>query len=149
MFEETFKAGERAYEISELFKSDHYLVLKPLAGMAFACAFTGEGKKAIELGQTVLEYGQRNSDIRSMAIGQTSIGIGYMSLGDLTSAAKCFQEAIKVAADPVYSIYAKTFLGPTQILLGRLKRGRRNSPRTRGILARIWLWFLWAVCLCL
>lgn len=125
-FEEVFRAGERAYKISELFKSDHYLILKPLAGMAFACAWTGEGKKAIELGQTVLEYGQKNSDIRSMAIGQTSIGIGYFSSGDLHTAADCFQEAIKVAADPVYSIYAKAFLGPIQILLGKLKEAEET-----------------------
>ena len=126
LFDEAFRAGERAYEISMLFKSDHYLVLKPLAGMAFACAFTGEGKKAMELGKTVLEYGQRNSDIRSMAIGQTSIGIGYMSSGDLPSAAECFQEAINIAADPVYSIYAKTWLGPIQILLGKLKEAEET-----------------------
>jgi tetratricopeptide (TPR) repeat protein len=121
LFEEAFRSGERAYEISKLFKSDHYLVLKPLAGMAFACFHTGEGKKAIELGQIVLDYGQRNSDIRSMAIGQTSMGLGYMSSGDMPSAAECFREAIQIAADPVFSIYAKTFLGPTQILLGELK----------------------------
>ncbi|MBW2450525.1 MAG: hypothetical protein JRE92_08885, partial [Deltaproteobacteria bacterium] len=126
LFEEAFRSGERAYEISRLFKSDHYLFLKPLAGMAFACAFTGEGKKAVELGQTVLEYGQRNSDIRSMAAGHASMGIGYMSSGELSSAAECLQEAIKVAADPVYSIYAKTFLGPIQILLGKLKEAEET-----------------------
>ena len=126
LFEETFRAGERAYEISKLFKSDHYLFFKPLAGMAYACAFTGEGKKAIELGQTVLEYGQKNSDIRSMAIGHTSMGIGYVTSGDLFSAAECFKEAINIAADPVYSIYAKAFLGPVQILLGRLKEAEET-----------------------
>jgi tetratricopeptide (TPR) repeat protein len=126
LFEEAFRSGERAYEISKLFKSDHYLVLKPLAGMAFACGFTGDGKKAIELGKTVLEYGQRNSDIRSMAAGHASMGIGHMSSGELSIAAEYFQEAIKVAADPVYSIYAKAFLGPVQIMLGKLKEAEET-----------------------
>jgi class 3 adenylate cyclase/tetratricopeptide (TPR) repeat protein len=121
LFEEACRSGERAYEISKLFKSDHYLVLKPLAGMAFACVFTGEGKKAIELGQIVLDYGRKNSDIRSMAAGHASMGLGYMACGDLLSAEECLREAIQVAVDPVYSIYAKTFLGPVQILLGKFK----------------------------
>jgi len=126
LFEKAISFGERAQGISKLFESDHYLFLKPLAGMAFASFCRGEGKKAIGFGKTLLEYGQRNSNIRSMAMGHTSMGLGHMVSGDLLSASECLMKAVQVAADPVYSIYAKTFLGPTQILLGRLKEAEKT-----------------------
>ena len=126
MFEEVTRFGERAHEISKLYKTDHYLYFKPLGGVALASYFSGEVSKAFKLGEKTLEYGQKHSNIRSMAIGHTSVGLGHMTSGDLVSASECFQKAIKIAADPVYSIYAKTFLGPTQLLLGRIEDAEKT-----------------------
>ena len=121
MLEDAAKFGERAHEISKRYRSDHYLYFKPLAGVALTGYFSGEVSKTFELGEKILKYGQNHSNIRSMALGHTSMGISHMASGDLISASECFQKAIKIVADPVYSIYAKTFLGPTQLLLGRIE----------------------------
>ena len=44
----------------KVFKSDAYLYFKSLAGSGFAYGFCGYGHKAIEIGNTLVEYGRKS-----------------------------------------------------------------------------------------
>lgn len=121
LLEEALTFGERAHEISKSIESDQYLYFKPLGGIALACYFSGYGKKAIEAGKKNLDFGQRHSNIRSISMGHFSLGLGHLATGNLSSAGECFQRAVQISKDPVYSLGAGTFLGATQLLLGNFE----------------------------
>jgi class 3 adenylate cyclase/tetratricopeptide (TPR) repeat protein len=89
------------------------------AGMAYW--FRGECTKAIEAGETLREYGERESDLRCMTMGHWTIGHGHYSAGNYSSAIECYKRAIQVAPDPVFASGAKLLLGMTYIADGQLK----------------------------
>jgi len=117
--EEAIKFGERAHNIAESLNDDHYLYFKPLAGIACAYYAKGDWKEAIKVGETLIAYGLKHSNIRSVSMGYTAVGQGHAAAGDLISAVESYQEAINVAADPVYELWAKCWLWPTQLNIGK------------------------------
>ena len=119
--EKAIRFGERAHEIAKKIKYDHYLNFKPLAGIASVYWAMGDWKEAIRVGETIVDYGKKHSNIRSISMGHTAIGQGYLAAGDLSSAADSYQQAIKVAEDPVYGLWAKCWLWQTQLLSGKVK----------------------------
>jgi len=69
LLNEAVKFGERGHEIARSLPSDHYLYFKSLAGIGFAYGWMGDGKRAIEIGEVLLDYGRKDSNIRSMVMG--------------------------------------------------------------------------------
>jgi len=120
LLDEVIRFGERAHAISKQLPSDRYIYTKTLGGVAFSSYFSGEINTAFEYGEKILAYGQKHSHVRSIAMGHISLGVGHIASGDFSTAAECLQKAIDVAQDPMYEIYAKAFLGPAQLLLGRV-----------------------------
>ena len=121
LLDEAIVFGEKAQEISRILDSDHYLFFKSLAGIAHTYWFRGEAKKVFEIGKTLLDYGKRHSNIRSLTVGHIYTGTGYLTAGDFTSAIVCYKRAIKVAADPFYSHWGKVFLGATYVYNGQFR----------------------------
>jgi len=113
--------GEKAQEISRILDSDHYLFFKSLAGMAHTYWFKGESRKISEIGKTLLDYGRRHSNIRSLAVGHIYTGTGYIAAGDFTPAIDCYKRAIEVAADPFYAHWGRIFLGATYVYKGQFR----------------------------
>ena len=70
----------------------------------------------------LLEYGQRESDLRCMTMGHWTIGHGYYAAGNFSSAIECHQRAIQAAPDPLFASGAKLLLGMTYIADGQLKK---------------------------
>ncbi len=56
--DEGIQFGERAQEIVKLYPSDHYLYFKSLGGMAYTYSVKGDIKKALEMGNQLLDYGK-------------------------------------------------------------------------------------------
>ncbi|MBW1820521.1 MAG: AAA family ATPase [Deltaproteobacteria bacterium] len=105
--EQAIKHGERAQEISKIFKSDAYLFFKSLAGLGFAYALCGEKKKAIEIANALVEYGKKHSNIRSLTLGYAGIGNCYSIDGDLAAAIEAYERATQVGAEPFYTEYLR------------------------------------------
>jgi tetratricopeptide (TPR) repeat protein len=103
-------------------KSDKELFRFAIVGMGMAYWFRGEGTKAMEAGKMLLEYGQRESDLRCMTMGHWTIGHGYYATGNFSSAIECHQKAIQAAPDPLFASGAKLLLGMTYIADGQLKK---------------------------
>jgi class 3 adenylate cyclase/tetratricopeptide (TPR) repeat protein len=121
LLKDAISFGERAHKIAKIIKDDHYLYFKPLAGIAYAYTLKGNWKKIIEVGETILNYGQKHSNIRSISMGHVAVGQGHAAAGDLSSAAEAYQKAINVAEDPVYELWAKCWLWIPQLYLGEVK----------------------------
>ncbi|WP_300460897.1 tetratricopeptide repeat protein [Desulfobacula sp.] len=100
-FEEVFRVGERTYEISKLIKSDHYLVTKPLTGMAKNIGFIIKNvpvaakkaeahfKRAIELAEEIGANG---------IAGEAYLNLGqlYKPRNKINPARKCLSKAIEI-----------------------------------------------------
>ncbi|MFC1880444.1 adenylate/guanylate cyclase domain-containing protein [Thermodesulfobacteriota bacterium] len=121
LMEEAISFGERANEIAKVIKNDHYLYFKSLAAVAYVYWAKGKWKEAIKIGETIINYGQKHSNVRSICLGHVAVGQGHAAVGDLSSAADAFQKAIYVAADPVYELWAKCWLWQTQLYSGEFK----------------------------
>jgi class 3 adenylate cyclase/tetratricopeptide (TPR) repeat protein len=113
--------GERAKELSKVLESEEYLFFNSLAGMGLAYYYKGERMRAYEVGKDLLEYGQRNANIRSLVLGHFVIGCSYLLAGVFPSAIKCFQRSVKVSADPWYCQFPRLFLGLSYILAGEFQ----------------------------
>ena len=118
--------GERAHTLSKSFKSDQYLYFKSLAVIGFVCMNAGDARRATEVGKQILAYGQRHSNIRSMAMGHICLGINHVITGDISSAIECYQQAVQISVDPAYSLYSKTFLGFAYILGGHIQEAEQT-----------------------
>ena len=109
--DEAMHYGERGHKMSRCLPSDQYLYFKSLAGIGRTHAYKGHPKKAIELGNSIIDYGRRHSNVRSVFMGHATSGYGYWGLGDFPSAMDVLTESIAIAQDPFYAYSGKCGLG--------------------------------------
>jgi len=119
--DEGIQFGERAQEITKFYPSDHYLHFKPLGGMASIYSVKGDIKKALEIGNNLLDYGKKYSNIRSMTLGLYVKGFALGFDGDFESAITCGEEALRISADPFYTQMAIILLGVSLTLNQQLQ----------------------------
>ena len=110
-FDEAISHGEEAHEIAQSLVADHYLFFKSLSGIGHAYYFAGKGGKNLDIGKRLLYYGEQHSNIRCMTMGYITCGHGYVASGVFPMAIEQYQKAVSVSVDPMYSQYAKLFLG--------------------------------------
>ncbi|MGD9043652.1 MAG: adenylate/guanylate cyclase domain-containing protein [Desulfobacterales bacterium] len=122
LLDEAIVYAKRAQEMLGFFKSDKELFRFTIVGMGMAHWFRGECAKAIEAGKTLLEHGQKESDLRCMTMGHWTIGHGHYAAGNFASAIECHKRAIMAAPDPLFASSAKLLLGMTYIADGQLKK---------------------------
>jgi len=124
LLDDALKFGQRAQDVAKDFPSDHYLFFKSLGGIGFTHFYRGEGKKALETGTALVEFGERNSDIRSMVMGHYIAGLGHYISGDLKSGIESEERAVQVSADPYYRQFPTLFIGIGHFRNGDLERAR-------------------------
>jgi class 3 adenylate cyclase/tetratricopeptide (TPR) repeat protein len=111
--------GERAHKIANRVKSDQYLYFKSLCGMGHIYYQKGECKKVLEIGRILIEYGNKQSHIRSLTVGHICMGYSNETAGDFPAAIECYQKAMVVAKDPIYVHWAGLFKGLAHLQLGQ------------------------------
>jgi class 3 adenylate cyclase/tetratricopeptide (TPR) repeat protein len=111
LLDEAVGYGERAREICTQMESDYFLFCVSLFGLSQTYWYRGECKKAMEVGKALLEFGKRNSHIRSMVCGYWSMGHSHFIRGDFPAAIECYKQAVEVSVDPYYSQIPRTMLG--------------------------------------
>jgi class 3 adenylate cyclase/tetratricopeptide (TPR) repeat protein len=116
----SIKHGERAQEISKVFRSDAYLFFKSLTGLGIAYSFSGDMKKGIEIGNTLVDYGKKHSNIRSLTMGYAVLGAAYQMHNDLTSSIEAYEKAIQVGVEPFYVEYIRMNLALVYIMNGQI-----------------------------
>lgn len=121
LLDEAIAFGKRAQEISKIFPLDHYLYSNSLTGMGQTYWHRGESKNALKAGKTLLDYGQKHSNIRSLVRGHYIMGWGHFTGGDFPSAITCFQHAIQVSADPYFDQFPRLGLVYSYVANGQFE----------------------------
>jgi tetratricopeptide (TPR) repeat protein len=116
----SIKHGERTQEISKVFKTDPYLYFKSLTGLGFAYSVIGDKKKAIGIGNTLVDYGKKHSNIRSLTMGYAVLGGAYQMHNDLTTAIGAYEKAIQVGVEPFYVESIRMNLALAYIMNGQI-----------------------------
>jgi len=124
--DEAISFGKRAQEASGFLKSDQSFYQFYMVGMGATYLYRGEIKKTCEVGKSLIDCGQRNSDIRSTANGHMIVGWGHLVSGDFHSAIECFEQTMEISVDPVWSRFARLFLGIGYLSNGQLQKAEHN-----------------------
>ena len=119
--DEAIRYADSAQEIYQSGQADHYVYFNSLAGLGYAYWHRGEKEKTFEIGETLLNFGQRHNDNRSRVMGFCCMGWSHLVAGEISEATTCFQKAVKVSTDPWYSIFPKLALCYGFISNGRLQ----------------------------
>ncbi len=135
--EEAVHYAERAQGISKNIPSDQYLFYKSLAALGYVAFYKGDGKKALEIGTELLDYGQRHSNIRSMVMGHFMVAFSFLAAGDFPPAIATAEKAVQTAQDPLYCLYSRFLLGVGYILNGQIQEAedvlRETVPDSREL----------------
>ncbi|MFC1882428.1 AAA family ATPase [Thermodesulfobacteriota bacterium] len=115
-YDEALQYGARAQEISKKVESDHYLYFKSLGAIGMSYWNLGDSKQLFEIGKSLIEYGQKHANIRSLTMGHMMLGGANNLIGNHLKVIVCFKKACEVTADTMYEISAKTNLGFAYIL---------------------------------
>ena len=113
LLDEALKHGKHAQELIEPLQSDGEFVRFTLAGLGITHYFRGDCVEALEIGEQLLKYGQRRSDLRCLTMGHTCIGLGHYVAGSHNLAIQSFQNAIQVSADTLFTSGARLSLAMT------------------------------------
>jgi tetratricopeptide (TPR) repeat protein len=122
-YEEGYSYWKRAVEIAETIKNDHYLYFKSKGGLPHLNSFNGQKKQSYEIGETLIQYGEKHSNIRSQVVGNICIGYSLIADGDLIKAISYFQKAVDLAEDPFYTQWPRLFVGMCHILNDQIEIG--------------------------
>ena len=124
LLDEAVIYGERAREAANRFESDQELFSLAFVFSAYAHFFGGDVKKTTELGQALLDYGRKHSDLRCIARHYIAMGLSRNAAGDYPSAIDFYKKCIQVSPDPVISHGAKMALGSCYLATGQLKEAQ-------------------------
>ncbi len=120
-FDEAIANGQRAQEISKNIPADQYLFFKSLGAIGYVNFYQGDGEKALKIGKTLLSYGQKHSNIRSMMMGHFMVAFSYLVANDLPPAIETGKKAVQTAQDPLYSMYSMFLLGVGYLSSGQFQ----------------------------
>jgi tetratricopeptide (TPR) repeat protein len=123
-FDEALSYGEKAQDICKQLPSDHYLFFKSLGGIGVTYFHIGKVRKVLETGKTILEYGQRHSNIRSIVMGHFVTALGFAADGNYQSASEAASRGIQIAQDPFYLQMSRCLLGVFYALGGRFQQAK-------------------------
>lgn len=121
LLDDALNYGKRAHEISKRIRFDPFLFLFSLRAIGWAFIFKGDCRKMNELGNLVLEYGERQSDPRALTSGHNLIGTGHYFGGNIPLAIETLKRGILISPDPLISCAAKTVLGGSYFLSGNME----------------------------
>jgi tetratricopeptide (TPR) repeat protein len=130
LLDEAIDFGERAQEISKIYPRDQYIYFKSLGGMALANYLKGDKKRAFELGKKLVDFGRKQSNIRSHSMGKGFVAGAYALEGNLSAAVENGEKGVSIAADPFFAEYGRNLLVRFYLLNGQLDEAENSFQRT-------------------
>jgi tetratricopeptide (TPR) repeat protein len=88
--------------------------------LGFAYSVLGDKKKGMEIGNTLIDYGKKHSNIRSLTMGYAVLGAAYRVDNDLAASIEAYEKAIQVGVEPFYVEYIRMNLALTYIMNGQI-----------------------------
>jgi predicted ATPase len=144
--EEGIRYGERAQDISKDLPADKYLYFKSLAGMGYAYCCLGMWKQANEAGEAIVNYGEKDSNLRAMGIGHFVVGWSHLICGDLQSAIASCKKSIEVSADPFYSNAYNFTLGVCYAIDGKFQKAEQCLLEAKNFFQKVGLSWTETMC---
>ncbi|CAB1057260.1 Adenylate cyclase (EC / Guanylate cyclase (EC [Olavius sp. associated proteobacterium Delta 1] len=130
LLDEALELAERGREVARLLGSDHYLYFKSLHAKGFAYYYMGYCKENLQIGKTLLDYGNKHSNSRCLVLGHMSVSFAHSVAGNPALALEASQEAVKVSADPVYSIIPNAIAAVSYFQMGEFKEAEKIAKAT-------------------
>ncbi|MCJ7683034.1 MAG: AAA family ATPase, partial [Desulfobacteraceae bacterium] len=122
LLDEAVMYGKRAQALIESRQSDGEFVRFTLAGLGVTYYFRGDCAEAHEVGELLLDYGQRRSDLRCMTMGHTCMGFSHYVAGNHALAIQSFGNSILISADTLFTNGARLLLGMTYVSDGQFSK---------------------------
>jgi len=69
--------------------------------------------KCIKIGEELIQYGNKHSQIRSTAMGHHIKGCGYVCFGNINKSEAFGEQAVAVSADPFYKFIFMDYVDVT------------------------------------
>ncbi|MBN2283978.1 MAG: AAA family ATPase [Deltaproteobacteria bacterium] len=112
--DDALELGEKGRELDVC---EHDRVLHQLLMGAIGSNYylRGEGGKAHEIGDILLDYGHEHSDMGSIAHGHMCHGFGYLVQGNYPNAIASFEKQSRASCEPMFLLNGKFFLGTTYL----------------------------------
>ncbi|CAB1060308.1 hypothetical protein D1BOALGB6SA_5074 [Olavius sp. associated proteobacterium Delta 1] len=130
LLDEAINYGERAQEISRVYPSDQYIYFKSLGGMALATYLKGDKQRLFEIGKKLVDFGRKQSNIRSQSMGHGFIGGAYALEGNLQAAVENGEKGVGIAADPFYAEYGRGLLGRFYLSNNQIEKAEKSLCRS-------------------
>jgi len=121
LFDEALELATKAHETAKVLDSDHYLFFKSIHAKGYVYYLMGFCPDNFQIGKTLLDYGNKHSNIRCLVVGYFHMALAYSAAGNHALAIESAKQAVRVSADPFYSIIPKTLMGLDHIQMGDFK----------------------------
>ena len=112
--------AERAQKIYLSGSRDDYIFVSSMAGMGYALWHQGNKSETLDVGNALVDFGQKQGDYRAKGMGYCCVGWSYQVGGELSQAVRFFERAVKVSVDPWYALFPKLALVYGMILNGKV-----------------------------
>ena len=89
---------------------DTYIYFHALLSKGYTYWHKGDVKRTSEIGDRLLKFGHRHGNVRSLVSGYSCQGWKDLITGDIQSATESFKKAVRISADPWYSLFPKLAL---------------------------------------
>ena len=129
------QAIEYSIEIEKIFNMyppDAIVFFTSYSSLGLLYLFKGDSEKIFKIGKHLLDYGENHSNLRSKAIGYIVNSYGCFTEGDLVQAAEFCKKATECLEDPLFSLWANTFLGMIYLSHNQVEDGeeliRKSLP---------------------
>jgi len=130
LFEEALDLAERGHEIARFLESDHYLYFKSMHARGFAYYYMGYCKENLQIGKALLDYGNKHSNFRCLVLGHISMSFAHSAAGNPALALEASKDAIRVSADPVYSIIPNAVAAFSHVQIGEFEEAGKIANAT-------------------
>jgi tetratricopeptide (TPR) repeat protein len=137
LLDDALNYGIRAHEISKGIRFDSFLFMFALRAMGWAYIFKGDCRGIDNVGRSILEYGDRQSDPRALAMGHNLIGTGHYFGGNTLLAIESLKRAILVSPSlnrlsVSLAKFGGGFNSSTWAMFNASRITRTASPRSRA-----------------
>jgi class 3 adenylate cyclase/tetratricopeptide (TPR) repeat protein len=100
---------------------DPYIYFNALTAMGYVAWHRGEARQAAKIGHTLLKFGNRHGNVRSLVSGHCCLGWRCLITGNIEAAIVHFREANQISVDPWYAQFPKLALCYGSISNGRIE----------------------------
>jgi len=130
LLDEALELAERGHGVARLLGSDHYLYFKSLHAKGFAYYHMGYCKENLQIGKTLLDYGNKHANSRCLVLGHMSVSFAHSAAGNPALAMEASKEAVRVSADPIYSIIPNAIAALSHVQMGEFKEAGKIANAT-------------------